>query len=297
MNYMGIYRNLLAQFEKIFKHMNQLSFPTRRRYRYAFQRFMVFLAMVYRLEKLPNIQPKHLRGYVQFIQEKGDSAAYIKTDLSAIRAIHDQIPAAKHRLPGNDGLDLERRSFGKVDQTWEQWEYNQMAAQASLLGYEDYVAALTIARYAALRLHEVFRIDHNTARKALKNGSITIKGKGGLIRTVPINYSIEINLKKLLEATPRGRKLFVEPGDLTHLAMHRLEYFIYYHRKNIRPSDVPEQLTFHGLRHTCAAEWCVEFMEQGMSEKEAHLKVAKLLGHSRDSITRFYTVSLRQDGD
>lgn len=293
MNYMGIYRNLLAQFEKVYKHMNQLSIDTRRRYRYAFQRFILFLAMVYHLEKLPNIQPKHLRGYVEFMKEKGDSPAYIKTELSGIRAIHDQISVAKHRLPKNDRLDLEQRSFGKVDRTWEQSEFDRMVELASSLGHEDYVAAFTIARYSALRLHEVFRIDYNTAGKAIKTGSITVKGKGGKLRIVPINDCVVDELKKLLVVTPRGRKLFVEPGDLTHLAMHRLECFIYYHRNKIRSTAAPIQLTFHGLRHKCAAEWCEGFMEQGMTEKMAHREVSKLLGHERDSITRFYTASLR----
>ena len=293
MNYKGIYRNLLAQFEKVWGHINQFSIDTRRRYRYAFQRFMIFLAMVYHLEKLTNIQPKHLRSYVEFMKEKELSASTIKTELSGIRAIHDQIPAAKHRLPKNDTLDLERRSYGKVDRTWEQSEFDQMVKLALSFGREKDIAALVIARYSALRLHEVYRINDNIARKAIKSGKITIKGKGGKVRTVPINDFIKDELKKLLAVTPRGRKLFVEPGDKAHLAMHRLECFIYCHRSKIRASDAPVQMTFHGIRHTCAAEWCQGFMDQGMTEKQAHRAVSKLLGHERDSVTRFYTASLR----
>jgi site-specific recombinase XerC len=81
------------------------------------------------------------------------------------------------------------------------------------LGREDYTAIFCLARYAALRLHECFRIDTQIAAKAVTTGIITIKGKGGLVRDVPINLSIEIELKKMLAVTPRGHKLFVAPGE------------------------------------------------------------------------------------
>ena len=42
---------------------------------------------------------------------------------------------------------------------------------------------------------------------------ITIKGKGGKVRTVPINEQIAIAMRKQLERTPRGHKLLV-PDDL-----------------------------------------------------------------------------------
>ena len=63
--------------------------------------------------------------------------------------------------------------------------------------------------YAGLRIHECFRIDTAIAEQALQENAITVKGKGGKIRTVPINESISIELKKLLAVTSRGHKLFV----------------------------------------------------------------------------------------
>jgi len=51
-------------------------------------------------------------------------------------------------------------------------------------------------------LHEVLRIDTSIARKALKDNFITIKGKGGKVREVPINESVRIVLEKALEKTP-----------------------------------------------------------------------------------------------
>ena len=54
-----------------------------------------------------------------------------------------------------------------------------MIAECWKVNRDDYVGCITIARYAGLRLHEVLRIDTAIARKALKNGFLTIKGKGG----------------------------------------------------------------------------------------------------------------------
>lgn len=292
MKYTGIYRNLLAQFDKLFLHNRQGSYKTKERYADAFRRFLRFLAEQYRLERLANIAPKHLYAYVDRLNEKGLSASTIKTDLAAIRFFHDQIPNAKHKLPDNEALSLQKRKFGGVDRTWSSREFNLFLCKAMEQNREDYAAIFCLARYGALRLHECFRIDTATAEKAVKTGVLTIKGKGGLVRDVPINESIAIELKKLLAVTPRGQKLFVAPDDKTHLAMHRLENFIHYHKAGIQDEDSTRPMTFHGLRHTCAAEWYRKFLTEGCAPFEARKKVAKLLGHGRDDVTRIYLASL-----
>ena len=62
-----------------------------------------------------------------------------------------------------------------------------------------------LARYAGLRIHECFRIDTATAERVLRENAITIKGKGGKVRTVPINEQIAIAMRKQLDRTPQGR--------------------------------------------------------------------------------------------
>ena len=49
------YKNLEAQFNKLFRHINIGSYKTRERYAKAYKRFMVFLAKEYNLQKLSNI--------------------------------------------------------------------------------------------------------------------------------------------------------------------------------------------------------------------------------------------------
>lgn len=55
---------------------------------------------------------------------------------------------------------------------------------------DDYITILYLGRYAVLRIHECFRIDTAIAAKALKENALTIKGKGGLVRTVPLTASM-----------------------------------------------------------------------------------------------------------
>ena len=293
----NIYENLSVQFDKIFKHNRQGSYKTRQRYKEAFTRFLHFLADEYRVERIANIAPKHVVAYVARLQERGLASAYLKTELSGIRFYHDQIPNARHKLPDNKNLNLHKRQFGQVDRTWSEREFELFVAKAIELGREDYVAIFHLARYAALRLHECFRIDTQIATMAVKTGEITIRGKGGLVRVAPINLNIETELKKMLAVTPRGHKLFVQPSAKTHQAMRMLEEFIHRHKPLIQDPDSMRPMTFHGLRHTCAVEWYRGFIASGDSELVARRKVSALLGHRRDEVSKIYLASLRNGGD
>ncbi len=120
----NIYINLLRQFERHFKHNRQDSIKTRHRYRAAFLRFLVFLAEFFRLEKLANLAPKHVYSYVNYLIERGASVAYIKLELSAIRFWHDKLSERRYdKLPTNEQLGLDRRTYGGVDRTWSMGEF------------------------------------------------------------------------------------------------------------------------------------------------------------------------------
>ena len=116
--FMSTTQQLLAQAERLFRHNRQGSYKTRERYAEAFSRFCRYIGDEFRVQKRKNIAPKHVRAYVAYIQAREQSASTIKTELSAIRFWYAQIPEAQSKLPPNSDLNLERRSFGKVDHTW-----------------------------------------------------------------------------------------------------------------------------------------------------------------------------------
>lgn len=228
------------------------------------------------------------------MQERGLSASTVKTDLAAIRFWHDQIPQAKYALPANSEYALERRKFGGVDRTWSDAELAKMIHACQQAKREDYEACILIARYAGLRLHEVMRLDTAMAKAALESGFLTIKGKGGKIRDVPMGKSVRVEFTKFLGRTRPGHKLFVSDGKQTHIAMTELQNFIGAHRGTVQEDAVRSPLTFHGLRHTCAAEWYKALIADGETEYEARLQVSRWLGHERDDVTRIYLASINR---
>ena len=184
----GIYSTLVTQLDKLARHNRQGSFRTKDRYYEAVKRFCAYLAVHYHLQKLENISGKHLVSYVLYLQEQGKSASTIKTDLSAIRFFHDKMSHPRYTLPDNGalGVALERRRFGQQDRTWTNSEFGKLIGRAMAEEREDYILALYLARYAGLRIHECFRMDTAAAERALRENALTVKGKGGKVRIVPI---------------------------------------------------------------------------------------------------------------
>ena len=293
----GIYQALIAQLDKTARHNRQGSFRTKERYYEAMQRFCRFLADEYHLQKLANVSGKHLTAYVIHMQGQGKSASTIKTDLAAIRFFHDKVEQAKYRLPSNDELsvELERRRFGQVDRTWSQREFTLFLDACARDGHEDFAAVARLTWYAGLRIHECFRIDTAMAEQALREDAITVKGKGGKIRTVPINESIRKELKKFLDVTPRGHKLFVPDDVPTHSAIAQLQMYIYKVRPLIQDDGFTRPMTHHGLRHSYAVRTWQELIESGMSQLNASLRVSQLLGHERPDVTNVYLASLKKE--
>ena len=293
----GIYRALVDQLDKLARHNRQGSFRTKDRYYEAVKRFCKFLADHYHLQKLANISGKHLVSYVEHMQMAGKAASTIKTDLAAIRFFHDLMDT-KRRLPGNDelGIQLERRRFGQKDRTWTPPEFNRLLMTALAEDRYDYILAFYLARYAGLRVHECFRIDTAIAEDALRRGAITIKGKGGKVRTVPINEQIAIALRKQLRRTARGHKLLVPDDMPTDDAIYGVQKFLLDHRKALQDEGDERPLTFHGLRHTYAAEQYQRLVDAGTPELTAHFEVSRLLGHERPDVTDIYLASVRKGG-
>lgn len=184
-----------------------------------------------------------------------------------------------------------------MDRTWSIREFHRFLITCMADGHEDFAAVACLTWYAGLRIHECFRIDTAIAENALRENAITIKGKGGKVRTVPINESISIELKKLLAATPRGHKLFVSDDVPTDAAIARLQQYIYKVRPAIQDEDSTRPMNHHGLRHSFAARTYQELINSGVNPLSASLRVSQLLGHERPDVTRGYLASIKDGAD
>ena len=104
-----------------------------------------------------------------------------------------------------------------------------------------------------------------------------------------------MTLHPLLAKTRSGGKLLVPDGLPTHIAMQRMEQFIIRNREVVRDKDSKRPLTFHGLRHSYAAEKYRKLAESGMSGLDAHFAVSRLLGHERPDVTDIYLASVKKE--
>ncbi|WP_169787862.1 tyrosine-type recombinase/integrase [Alicyclobacillus ferrooxydans] len=282
------------QLDKLFRHVNQGSIETRYRYFEATDRFCQFVAERFRLQKFENVQGKHLIAYLQHMQEKGLRASTIKTDLSAIRFFHDQTNS-RYELPDNKaigqqfGASIERRHFGQIARAWSDSEYRNALELTAAQGKPQIGRLMEFARVLGLRLHETTRLTTPILRKALNDGYLTIKGKGGLVRNVPLTGTSRIVIQKTLQEYGRQRqsRLFVGPSEKAHQVNKQVENWVYTHRDRFTEGEV--RLTFHGLRHAYAQErYSYHLQREGGDEKAARMAVSRELGHGRDEVTRIY---------
>ena len=290
----GIYHALLAQLDKLERHNRQCSYKTRQRYYEAMQRFCRFLADVYHLQKLANISGKHLVAYVRHLQENGKAASTIKTELAAIRFWHDKLGEAKYKLPSNgdlaDQAPLERRKLQGIDRHWTPEQFTAFVAVCRETGRTDYADIATLTFYVGLRIHEVCRLDTAAVEAWERTGLLTVKGKGGRVRSVPVTAAAAKQaLRDRKAAVRRGHKLFVPDDVATDAYIHAFQAFLREHRPD--QGTNPRPLTHHGMRHSYAARQYREALDGGATEYRAKLEVSKLLGHGRADVTNVYLAS------
>ena len=103
-------------------------------------------------------------------------------------------------------------------------------------------------------------------------------------------------LQKLLDKVARGHKLLVPDGEPTDRAINGMQQFILRNRDAICDPTAPDRrITFHGLRHTYAAEKYTSLVSGGMTPLDAHFTVSRLLGHERPDVTNIYLASVENN--
>ena len=296
----NIYNNLSNQIRKISKHNRQGSYKTRERYEQGVDRFCKFLAGDFGVQKFANISDKHLEKYVEDMQSRGLSASTIKTDLASIRFYHDKVDRPRNQLADNSHYNLERRTFGGVNRAWSTKEYKAFKELAHARGQVRIAEISTLAFNEGLRIHEALRIDRAIVERALADGNLHIKGKGGKERDIPLSQESRAMLQERIQLVERGEKLYVGENEKTHLVIKRVQNFLNRNRDHYQDEsrsqernqgdEIVRNITFHGLRHAYAQDRYQQAKDDGLSDYQARLEVSRLLGHERDDVTRIYTV-------
>jgi len=303
----NIYRQLVNQIDKVYRHLHQGSYKTRPRYRAAVLDYCAFVATEFHLQKFQNTKSKHVNAWVQYMKSRHLSPATIKTNLSGLRFFLDQVSGSEY-IPSNSDLELTERVLQDIDRFWTEEELEGMVSIAQKLQRYDLVLILKIARHLGLRIHEVIKLDRAQIEYALRHHVLIVKGKGGRIRSIPISAKAAEVLKECLDISHRGQKLFVPTDMKAHQVQDQVRNFIYHHRGKVQEENRMDQreqqymrelglngystnITYHGIRHSYGREQYLLRRSQGLSPKEAREQVALLLGHGRDQVTRVYTGS------
>ena len=83
-----------------------------------------------------------------------------------------------------------------------------------------------LCREQGLRVHEAVRLSRVDAEKALREGFLTVKGKGGLIRQIPLQTQSFSVLQDAMQQVNRGERLFVLRDQKAHQVIQRVQDFI-----------------------------------------------------------------------
>lgn len=300
--------NLGVQLQKVVRQMNQNQFKTRYRYVQANQRFIKFIAHKFKLQKLANIGDKHLEKYTLELIGSGKSHKYIKTELSAIRFLHNSMNNTRNELMDstkfNKRMKLNKTPDGRVDRAWSSEEISEAKVYFTEKGdilMSDIIKTIPLS---GLRLDELCTLRMDATVKALKTGSLKlVNTKGGVPREIPISRELQEVFEEMIGKYDGGSYLFTpynyEVNHEIHKFKKSIQNKLYYHRDRLQRQErqasghnvqVDEKgaLTAHGLRHKYARETYYNKRSSGKNVDTALAETASLLGHKRKTVTKIY---------
>jgi integrase len=201
----------------------------------------------------------------------------------------------------NRFINLNKTPDGGVDRGWEESEYNKFIGVTRDKGKDVYADIFVAIRETGMRLDEVVSLKRSEIRESLNKNKLILQiTKGNVPRSVPLTDKARNILEKRYSES-KGIYAFTPSDKKTRLETYEknIQTFIIRNRSGIQNNDrhrsahnVPVgkkgALTAHGLRHSFARERYKEMRSKGYNPKKARYKTAKLLGHSRDEITKVY---------
>ena len=294
---------IFDQLNKAYKRNNTKSFVTQNDY-YKYAKMMgSFYAKNFNGQKFVNISGKHLRAYVEEMKQKGLAPTTMRARLSGIRFYYE-IMGGKNRLPDNESLGLDKRRLGKEDRAWLKEEIAGGLVLSEKHGRMDVYYSIKLGATFGLRRIECCRIRLDCIERALRYDELTVKGKGGQRRSIPVVTKEQKEL--LIELYNFAKKNKLQPmeyiispngkGGVKHqkeslenwMTAHREKFTVQNRTEQTRPNEKPKKyvLTWHGLRYYYAQNE-IKRLKDGGFYKPKH-KTSEALGHHRPDITNTY---------
>ncbi|MGD8785318.1 MAG: tyrosine recombinase XerC [Thioalkalispiraceae bacterium] len=268
----------LDRFFHKLKHERQLSPHTLNNYGRDLQRFAQHLAELH-VTKVADINESHVSSYVAQRHRRQIHAKSIQRELSAIRSFFNFL-IEEQCLKINPAKDVRAPKIGrKLPRTLDvdQVQHLLTITETTPLALRD-KAILELFYSSGLRLSELVNL--NLEQLDLKQGLVTVTGKGNKTRVLPIGKQAINALRAWLKVRNPEKQVdavFLSQQGKRLSARGVQQRMRYWAQKQA----LPTQLHPHMLRHSFASH---------MLESSGDLRaVQELLGHTDINTTQIYT--------
>lgn len=237
------------------------------------------------LERLLQVQPADVIAFRDRLQEEGKTPATICRKLSAIRSMYDHLRAAGliDRNPADPKLVRSpRRATLRKTSPLTAAELRKLLNapdRKTEMGKRDY-AMLLLGAQAGLRREELCGMQDNQLSKFGDRWCVTIRGKGGKERRIPLHESVLAAIQDWQRVRPKNAQAMfctssgepMKPGN----------FYKAVRRYAIQAGFDPDVKRVHP--HSLRAAFATILHERGLKLKE----IKELMGHARIDTTAGY---------
>lgn len=327
----GRFENLWNQaFKEIVKQGWDVSGRDKKSNQYiqGMKSFITYLSNETKITKLKNYKNSDVIEFERTLIDNNYSVSTIKPYMSGVQAFHSNFlesGGTKNKIQDaatiHGRCELPKRQNGTLDRAWTDREYKEFLRKAKEDGRNDVYYGFKLGDEFGIRIQTIGRLTLKQVNKALKDGYLRVKEKGGKWRNIPIEddkmkqtlLDLQIIAKteglKVKDHIFRDSDFFSEnkktQGDNSHdKTVKAVQNYIANNRDNIQDNDrknISEyasskekrivektELSFHGLRYRYAQRQMDKFLKLGYSYGKALGLVSKLIGHNRSQISRIY---------
>lgn len=287
-----------------------------------------YLANETKITKLKNYKNSDIIEFEKTLLNNNYSLGTIKPYMSGIQTFHGgflESGGTKNKIQDaktiNEKLGAPQRQSGVLDRAWSDREYIEMLNKAKKDGRLDVYYGLKLADQFGIRIQTIGRLTLKQINKALKEGYLRVKEKGGKLRNIPIENNEMKQTLLDLQIIGKTENLKVKDhifrdsntlsenkktqGENSHdKTVKAVQNYIGNSRADIQDTDrknISEyasnkekrivektELSFHGLRYRYAQRQMDKFLKLGYPYNKALGLVSQLMGHNRIKISRVY---------
>ena len=290
--------------------------------------FTTYLANETKITKLKNYKNSDVIEFERTLIDSNYSVSTIKPYMSGVQAFHSDFlesGGTKNKIQDaatiHQRVGLPKRQNGTLDRAWTDREYEEFLKKAKEDGRNDVYYGFKMGDEFGIRIQTIGRLTLKQVNKALEDGCLRVKEKGGKWRNIPVENDkmkqtlLDLQIIAKTEGLKVGDHIFRDSdffsenkktqGDNSHdKTVKAIQNYIGNNRGEIQDSDrknISEyasskekrivektELSFHGLRYRYAQRQMDKFLKLGYTYGQALGATAHLMGHERGQISRIY---------